>query len=122
MGNMPLTHYPWCEFINMGYYIHAVARTHSFYDDIVVKLPIIIEPMDENNVPVSNSIEVAVSNMDLKETGNDNGSIAAVVVDANGSNEDEKDEENESGSDSEEEDDDDDDDEEEEDDEDDEDE
>ena len=43
--SMPLTHYPWCEFINMGYYIHAVARTHSFYDDIVVKLPIIIEPM-----------------------------------------------------------------------------
>ena len=29
----------------MGYYVHAVARTHSFYDDIVVKLPIIIEPM-----------------------------------------------------------------------------
>ena len=43
--NMPLTHYPWCEFINMGYYIHAVARTHSFYDDIVVKLPLIIEPL-----------------------------------------------------------------------------
>ena len=34
-----------CEFIQMGYFVHAVARTHSFYDDIVVKLPIIIEPM-----------------------------------------------------------------------------
>ena len=42
--NMPLTDFPWCDFIRMGYYIHAVARTHSFYDDIVVKLPIIIEP------------------------------------------------------------------------------
>ena len=26
----------------MEYYVHAVARTHSFYDDIVVKLPIVI--------------------------------------------------------------------------------
>ena len=34
-----------CPFIRMGYFLHAVARTHSFYDDIVVKLPIIIEPM-----------------------------------------------------------------------------
>ena len=37
----------------MGYYVHAVARTHSFYDDIVVKLPIIIEPMvsdDDGNI------------------------------------------------------------------------
>ena len=39
------TIYSRCEFIQMGYFVHAVARTHSFYDDIVVKLPIIIEPM-----------------------------------------------------------------------------
>ena len=30
------------DFIQMEYYVHAVARTHSFYDDIVVKLPIVI--------------------------------------------------------------------------------
>ena len=39
---MGLTDFPWCDFIQMEYYVHAVARTHSFYDDIVVKLPIII--------------------------------------------------------------------------------
>ena len=45
-----------CDFIQMGYYVHAVARTHSFYDDIVVKLPIIIEPMvsDDDGNTVGN--------------------------------------------------------------------
>ena len=28
----------------MGYFIHAVARTHSVFDDVVVKLPIVICP------------------------------------------------------------------------------
>ena len=45
---MPLTDFPWCDFIEIGYFIHCVARTHSFYDDVVVKLPIIIEPMVSN--------------------------------------------------------------------------
>jgi len=27
----------------MAYYIHVVARTHPFYDDVVVKLPVIID-------------------------------------------------------------------------------
>merc|ERR1712076_357037 len=85
---MALTDFPWCDFIQMGYYVHAVARTHSFYDDIVVKLPIIIEPMDENNVEVSVSIEVAVSNMNLKESNNEDESVVAVVVDENANNED----------------------------------
>ena len=40
---MPLTDFPWCDFIQMEYFIHGVATTHSFYDDIVVKLPIVIE-------------------------------------------------------------------------------
>lgn len=46
---LPLTDFPWCDFIQMGYYIHAVARTPSVYDDIVVKLPIIINPKDESD-------------------------------------------------------------------------
>ena len=63
---MPLTHYPWCEFINMGYYIHAVARTHSFYDDIVVKLPIIIEPMVGAGVAaISKNVSLALNNFYL---------------------------------------------------------
>ena len=33
-----------CDFIQMGYYIHTVARTAGVYDDIVVKLPIVIDP------------------------------------------------------------------------------
>ena len=40
---LPLTDYPWCEFIEMGYFVHVVARTHSFYDDVVVKLPVIVK-------------------------------------------------------------------------------
>ncbi len=42
--NLPLTDFPWCDFIKMGYFVHAVARTHSVYDDVVVKLPIVIMP------------------------------------------------------------------------------
>merc|ERR1712226_174355 len=103
---MALTDFPWCDFIQMGYYVHAVARTHSFYDDIVVKLPIIIEPMDENNVEVSDSIEVAVSNMSLKEANNGDESVAVGLVDENANNEDAKDEEGDAESGSGEEDDD----------------
>ena len=44
---MPLTDYPWCDFIQMGYFVHVVARTHSFYDDVVVKLPIIVNAKEE---------------------------------------------------------------------------
>ena len=33
-----------CDFIQMGYFIHVVARTPSVLDDIVVKLPIMINP------------------------------------------------------------------------------
>jgi len=69
--NMPLTHYPWCEFINMGYYIHAVARTHSFYDDIVVKLPLIIEPLDENKVNLKDEEEEVVVENEEKSDGED---------------------------------------------------
>ncbi len=43
---LPLSDYPWCDFIHMGYFVHIIARTHGFYDDVVVKLPIIIQPRD----------------------------------------------------------------------------
>ncbi len=43
---LPITSFPNCDFISMEYYVHAVARTHSFYDDIVVKLPIVIDSKD----------------------------------------------------------------------------
>ena len=33
-----------CDFITMGYFVHAVARTASVYDDCVVKLPIFVAP------------------------------------------------------------------------------
>ncbi len=32
----------------MGYFVHVIARTSGFYDDVVVKLPIVIQPRDEN--------------------------------------------------------------------------
>ena len=40
--NVPPSGFPHCEFIDCGYYIHAVAKTASVYDDIVVKLPVVI--------------------------------------------------------------------------------
>jgi len=47
---LPLTDFPWCDFIQMGYFIHVVARTPSVLDDIVVKLPIVINPKDESDL------------------------------------------------------------------------
>jgi hypothetical protein len=41
---LPLTDFPWCDFIQIGYFVHAVARTSSVHDDIVVKLPIVLCP------------------------------------------------------------------------------
>ena len=44
----------------MGYYIHTVARTAGVYDDIVVKLPIVIDPkvISIHWLLVNNSIKV----------------------------------------------------------------
>ncbi len=53
---MPLTDYPWCDFIQMGYFVHVVARTHSFYDDIVVKLPIVVQSKDVSKVDAVGNI------------------------------------------------------------------
>merc|ERR1719317_314905 len=44
--NLPPTGFPHCDFIECGYFIHAVAKTNRLYDDIVVKLPIIIQHGD----------------------------------------------------------------------------
>ena len=46
---MPPTGFPHCDFIECGYFIHAVAKTNRLYDDIVVKLPIIIQHGDEDD-------------------------------------------------------------------------
>ena len=40
--NLPPSGFPHCEFIDCGYFIHAVAKTASVYDDVVVKLPVMI--------------------------------------------------------------------------------
>jgi len=48
-SNLPPTSFPHCETIECGYFVHAVAKTNRLYDDVVVKLPIIIqygEPSD----------------------------------------------------------------------------
>merc|ERR1712004_738884 len=48
-SNLPPTSFPHCDNIECGYFIHAVAKTNRLYDDVVVKLPIIIqygEPSD----------------------------------------------------------------------------
>ena len=44
----------------MGYYIHTVARTAGVYDDIVVKLPIVIDPkvISIHWLLVNNSIKI----------------------------------------------------------------
>jgi len=40
--NLPPSGFPHCDFIDCGYFIHAVAKTATTYDDIVVKLPIMV--------------------------------------------------------------------------------
>ena len=47
--NLPVSGYPHCEYIDCGYYIHAVAKTASTFDDIVVKLPVIILAGDKED-------------------------------------------------------------------------
>ena len=47
--NMPPTGFPHCDFIECGYFVHAVAKTNRLYDDIVVKLPIIIQHGDQED-------------------------------------------------------------------------
>ena len=46
---MPPTGFPHCDYIECGYFIHAVAKTNRLYDDIVVKLPIIIQHGDQED-------------------------------------------------------------------------
>ena len=40
--NLPVSGYPHCEYIDCGYFVHAVAKTASVYDDVVVKLPVVV--------------------------------------------------------------------------------
>ena len=47
--NLPVSGYPHCEYIDCGYYVHAVAKTASTFDDIVVKLPVIILAGDKED-------------------------------------------------------------------------
>merc|ERR1719273_2010577 len=40
--DLPVTGFPHCDLIDMGYFIHAIAKTPSRDDDIIVKLPVTI--------------------------------------------------------------------------------
>ena len=55
----------------MGYSVHCVARTASVYDDIVVKLPIVLEPKDESAVEASLEEVIIVSNEDEENENDD---------------------------------------------------
>ena len=41
--NLPISGFPHCEFIDVGYFVHAVGRAGKLNDDIVAKLPIVIQ-------------------------------------------------------------------------------
>ena len=60
---MPPTGFPHCDYIDCGYFVHAVAKTNRLYDDIVVKLPIIIQHGDPEDWDESE---------ELKETEGEN--------------------------------------------------
>merc|ERR550519_1392213 len=47
--NLPPTGFPYCDYIECGYFVHAVAKTNRLYDDVVVKLPIIIQYGDKTD-------------------------------------------------------------------------
>ena len=66
--NLPIVR---CDFILMGYSVHCVARTASVYDDIVVKLPIVLEPKDESAVEASLEEVIIVSNDDEENENDD---------------------------------------------------
>ena len=66
--NLPIVR---CDFILMGYSVHCVARTASVYDDIVVKLPIVLEPKDESAVEASLEEVIIVSNDDEENENED---------------------------------------------------
>ena len=53
--NLPVSGYPHCEYIDCGYFVHAVAKTASTFDDIVVKLPVMIIAGDKEDWELDNS-------------------------------------------------------------------
>ena len=67
--NLPPSGFPHCEFIDCGYFIHAVAKTASVYDDVVVKLPVMIlagEDADmelDDDVPFEAGLNLLVRKM-----------------------------------------------------------
>lgn len=94
-SNLPPTSFPHSDYIECGYFVHAVAKTSKLYDDVVVKLPIVIqfgeredwedegaeaarpkeEPQsnDEGTVPVVEEKDVVESNEAEEEEGEDSG-------------------------------------------------
>ena len=113
----------------MEYYVHAVARTHSFYDDIVVKLPIVIvgdkvDKKEENMaclrmvgtfLPIQGPVEKEVNDAPPEDAEDDDGDEVLIDMDeedeevegegksADDEKGDEADEDGEKGSDDEEE-------------------
>merc|ERR1712223_287898 len=45
---LPATGFPHCDCIQLGYSVHAVAKVGKLYDDVVVKLPVIVMYGDES--------------------------------------------------------------------------
>jgi len=77
--NLPVSGYPHCDYIDCGYFVHAVAKTASTFDDIVVKLPIIILAGDKEDWELDNSdpFEAAVGLLIEK---NDSAKIEEALV------------------------------------------
>eukprot|EP00090_Calanus_glacialis_P017660 TRINITY_DN27433_c0_g1_i1.p1 TRINITY_DN27433_c0_g1~~TRINITY_DN27433_c0_g1_i1.p1 ORF type:complete len:167 (-),score=73.50 TRINITY_DN27433_c0_g1_i1:146-589(-) len=68
---MPPTGFPHCDYIECGYFIHAVAKTNRLYDDIVVKLPIIIQHGDQEDWDQDQKQKEPNEEDKVKETVND---------------------------------------------------
>jgi len=67
--NMPPTGFPHCDHIECGYFVHAVAKTNRLYDDIVVKLPIVIQHGDPEDWDASEEPKEETEEMKDGKTG-----------------------------------------------------
>lgn len=72
--NLPPTGFPHCDFIETGYFLHAVAKTNKLYDDVVVKLPIIILHGDPEDWEEAEEKKIEQANDETDE------GVTAVVV------------------------------------------
>jgi len=76
---LPTTWFPHSEYIDCGYFIHAIAKTSKLYDDIVVKLPIVVMYGDEEEFVEDTQVTAVDDNTNDTENVGDVNAVVAVT-------------------------------------------